>query len=247
MAASVKPSHDNIVEFMVYGSRALFSDPLNRTSGQHFSYPVPTYEALKGILSSVYWKPSIIWYIDEVRVMNPIETESSGITALHYLPDKKSNYNLCFHTYLRNPCYQVRAHFEWNANRPGLMKDWNENKHHSIAKRMIRQGGRRDVFLGTRECQAFVEPCVFGEGAGFYDNEAQIRFDFMEHGFTYPDESYDETTEGMITENFWTPVMEHGVIRCCRPEECPHHRTIRPAVMKEFHPSQNVDIEGGED
>ena len=32
-------------------------------------YPtrVPTYEALKGILSSTYWKPALVWYIDAVR------------------------------------------------------------------------------------------------------------------------------------------------------------------------------------
>lgn len=53
--------------------------------------------------------------------------------------------------------------FEFNLNHPELENDRNEHKHHNIAKRMVARGGRRDVFLGTRECQAFVEPCVFGE------------------------------------------------------------------------------------
>ena len=47
--------HDNIVEFEVSGSYALFSDPLVRIGGEKCTYPVPPYEALKGILSSVYW------------------------------------------------------------------------------------------------------------------------------------------------------------------------------------------------
>ena len=40
---------------------------------------IPTYEALKGITESIYWKPTIIWIIDAVRVMNPIQTETKGI------------------------------------------------------------------------------------------------------------------------------------------------------------------------
>ena len=50
----MKTEHPNIVEFEVYGDYALFSDPLMRLGGEKCSYQVPTYEALKGILSSVY-------------------------------------------------------------------------------------------------------------------------------------------------------------------------------------------------
>lgn len=85
--------------------------------------------------------------------------------------------------------YQVSAHFEWNKQRPELESDRDENKHHNIAKRCIRQGGRRDVFLGTRECQAYVEPCTFGEGKSAYDNYGEIDFGIMFHGFDYPDET----------------------------------------------------------
>ncbi len=31
---------------------------------------------------------------------------------------------------------------------------------------MIARGGRRGIFPGTRECQAYVEPCHFGSGPG---------------------------------------------------------------------------------
>ena len=59
----MKTEHPNIVEFEVFGDYALFSDPLMRLGGEKCSYQVPTYEALKGILSSVYWKPTFIWRI----------------------------------------------------------------------------------------------------------------------------------------------------------------------------------------
>ena len=72
-----------------------------------------------------------------------------------------------YYTYLKDCRYQVKAHFIWNENRPELEKDRNENKHHNIAKRMIERGGRRDIFLGTRECQGYVSPCYFDGEKGF--------------------------------------------------------------------------------
>ena len=79
-----KPTHPNLVEFQVTGDYALFSDPITRVGGEKCTYQVPTYEALKGILSSVYWKPTIIWYIDAVRVLEPIQTEVKGIRPVKY-------------------------------------------------------------------------------------------------------------------------------------------------------------------
>ena len=54
---------DNIVEFMITGKFALFTDPLTKIGGEKSTYQIPTYEALKGILSSVYWKPNN--YLDD--------------------------------------------------------------------------------------------------------------------------------------------------------------------------------------
>ena len=51
---------------------ALFTDPITRMGGEKSSYAVPTYQALKGIVESIYWKPTILWYIDEMRVLNLI-------------------------------------------------------------------------------------------------------------------------------------------------------------------------------
>lgn len=222
--------HDNFVEFEVNGDYALFSDPLTRVGGEKFTYQVPTYEALKGILQSVYWKPTIIWIIDEVRVMNQIQTETKGVRPIKYNSDKN---DLSYYTYLKDCCYQVKAHFEWNENRPELANDRNENKHHNIAKRMIERGGRRDIFLGTRECQGYVEPCKFGEGEGFYDKTAEIGFGIMYHGMTYADEAYSEETRGKMTVNLWHAVMRNGVIKFLRPEEC-IHKTVHEMKMKVF-------------
>lgn len=222
--------HPNIVEFEVSGDYALFSDPIMRVGGEKCSYQIPTYEAIKGVLSSVYWKPTIIWIVDQIRVMNPIQTEVKGIRPINY----GGGNDLAYYTYLKKCRYQVRAHFEWNENRPELVSDRNENKHHQIAKRMILKGGRRDVFLGTRECQAYVEPCVFGEGAGAYDELPELGFGLMYHGITYADEAYSEETRGKMTVRFWYPKMKNGVIDFVRPEECPLHKEIKEMEMKIF-------------
>ena len=230
----MKTVYPNIVEFEVSGDYALFSDPIMRLGGEKCTYQVPTYEALKGILSSVYWKPTFSWRILDVRIMNPIQTEVKGIRPIKY----SGGNDLAYYTYLRNCHYQVRACFDWNDNRPELMADRNENKHHNIAKRMIEKGGRRDIFLGTRECQGYVEPCVFGSGKGAYDDLPELSFGLMYHGITYPDEAYSEETRGYMTARFWYPVMKNGIIHFPSPEECPGQKPLRQMPMKVFSGEQ---------
>lgn len=222
--------HDNIIEFEVSGDYALFSDPITRVGGEKFTYQVPTYEAMKGVLQSIYWKPTIIWIIDSVRVMNQIQTETKGIRPIKY---SGGGNDLSYYTYLKDCRYQVRAHFIWNENRPELAGDRNENKHHNIAKRMIERGGRRDVFLGTRECQAYVAPCSFGEGASFYTDTPQLDFGMMYHGITYADEAYSDETKGTMTVRLWRAVMKNGVIDFIPPQEC-IHRPVREMHSKPF-------------
>ena len=216
----------NIITFKVYGRYALFSDPINRMGGEKFTYQVPTYQALKGIAESVYWKPTITWVIDKVRIMKPIRSQSQGIRPIIY----GGGNTLSIYTFLSDVEYQVQAHFEWNHNRPELKDDRNENKHHNIARRCVEQGGRRDIFLGTRECQGYVEPCTFGEGIGSYDDCPEIPMGVMFHGFTYPDESLDKK----LYARFSRIVMNHGIIEFERPDECTIKRELLTAEPKEF-------------
>ena len=208
------------VEFKVYGRMALFSDPLTRVGGEKCSYSVPTYQALKGVIESVYWKPTFWWFIDEVRIMNRIKMHSRG-TKLHKMVGNSSDISI--YTYLADVCYQVRAHFEFNLFRFDLAEDRDLNKHVGIARRMIEKGGRRDIFLGTRECQSYVEPVRFGSGDGYYDNLPEMPLGTMLHGISYP----NETGKPEMQTRFWRPVMERGVIRFIRPDECTLVRTVR--------------------
>jgi CRISPR-associated protein Cas5d len=178
--------------------------------------------------------------------MNPIQSESKGIRPIKY----SGGNDLSYYTYLRNVEYRVRAHFVWNENREDLAADRNENKHYDIAKRMIERGGRRDIFLGARECQGYVEPCSFGEGKGAYDDADDLSFGIMVHGITYPDEAVREEEKGKMTVRLWNARMEKGVIRFPQPEQCEIRRILRDAGQKAFINGQNFsglsEFEGGD-
>lgn len=229
----------NEIAFRVYGKRALFSNPLNRVSSEKFSYPFPTYDALRGIVKSIYSKPTLLWYIDEVRVINSIQFFTDGIRPINY----HGGNTLSYYTYLREVEYQVKAHFEWNLHHDELADDRNENKHYAIAKRMLERGGRRDIFLGTRECQAYVEPCEFGSGVGDYDEQPFLTYGTMVHGFIYPDEYVNEGEKDKLVATFWEPIMEYGVIKFIRPEECTMRRIVGAGTIKRFEKDECKCVE----
>lgn len=216
--------NENRFELKLWGRYALFSDPINRLGGEKCTYELPTYEALRGVMESVYWKPTLEWIIDDLRVMNPIRRESKNIRPINYTGGN----TLSVYTYLQDPCYQLRAHFVWNEQRPELAADRDEDKHYQIAKRALARGGRRDIFLGTRECQGYVEPCVFGEGEGFYDRDGKRDFGLCVHGIDYPDTIGGEK----MRVRLWRPQMENGVIHFPPPWECD------PALIQDNRPMQ---------
>jgi len=216
---------ENRINFVLRGRYALFTDPVTKIGGEKSSYHLPTYQALKGITESIYWKPTINWVIDKVRIMNKIQTESKNVKPLLMDGQYGTNrHDLSIYTYLKNVEYQVQAHFEWNMKRDDLADDRNDDKHFQIAQRMLEKGGRRDIFLGSRECQAYVEPCEFGSLNGHYDNEVELSYGLMFHSFEYPSESGEEK----LFARFWQAKIKEGVIEFPRPEKCPHKREIGP-------------------
>lgn len=216
----------NDLSFRLWGRYALFTDPVTKTGGEKCSYHVPTYEAVKGVLKSIYWKPTIVWYVDRVRVINPIRTQTKGTKPLVW----GGGNSLAIYTFLHEVEYQVQAHFEWNEFRPELKKDRIDGKHFNIARRMLENGGRQDIFLGTRDCQGYVEPCRFGEGRGAYDDIDELSFGLMFHSFDYP----DETGKNELGSNFWQAVMEKGIFGFPRPDACNKKRFIRKMAPKNF-------------
>ena len=136
--------------------------------------------------------------------MKPIRTQSKSTKPL----DWNGGNTLAIYTFLQDVEYQVEAHFEWNENWEELKEDRIEGKHAAIAHRMLERGGRQDIFLGTRDCQGYVEPCEFGAGTGFYDDIDNLDFGLMFHSFGYP----EETGNNELVSRFWQAHMQHGIV-----------------------------------
>ena len=205
----------------------MFTDPEKKFRGTLCSLPVPTYEAVKGILRSVYWKPTFIWVPDELRIMNAISFEKFSIKqrrkGVSEFIDKQ---RLC------NVCYQLRAHFVWNENRPELAADRDENKHFRIALRSLSRGGRRAVYLGTADCTGYVRSVRFGSGKGFYDG-CDRDFGEMYHGITYPDENLTGQNSLDVFRRSFRCIMSDGIIRFPPLEEC-SSKFLRRGAIKRF-------------
>jgi CRISPR-associated protein Cas5d len=222
----------NSISFRLWGRYALFTDPITRVGGEKCSYHLPTYEAIKGILKSIYWKPTLVWHVDKVRVMNPLRTQTKGTKPLVW----NGGNSLAIYTFLRDVEYQVQAHFEWNEHRPELTADRIDGKHYAILNRTLEKGGRQDIFLGTRDCQGYVEPCEFGEGEGAYDAIEELAFGLMFHSFGYP----DETGVNELHSQFWQATLNKGVLVFPRPEDCVVRRLVRDMKPKIFNLDENM-------
>lgn len=225
---------ENSITYRVYGKYGLFTDPITRLGGEKSTFFAPTYQALVGTTESIYWKPTFKWKIDTVRILNPIRTESKGIRPIKYGGGNELSYT----TYLSDVSYVVKAHFEQNLNRPELAHDYNEHKHYWIMKRCLEKGGRRDIYLGSRECSAYIEPCNFDDEKGYYDNYGEMEFGLQFHSFSYP----DDNGENKLYARFWRPKMVNGVIDFCKPEECTVTKELRNMKMKNF--TEGINFRG---
>lgn len=224
----------NTIELEVKGSSAMFTDSRRSTSREKVSLPVPTYEAIKGILKQIYWKPTFIWVVDEVRIMNEILTETYSVK---YRRDASSA--VMEISCLKNVCYQVRAHFIWNENRPEFKADRIDDKHFGMALNYLNKGGKFGVYLGTSECPAYVKSMIFGSGRSFYDNSGVMDFGEIYHGMTYPDEGWNELTRSCISRRKWHCIAKNGIIGFPPPERC-SAEFLRKAEKKSFGKTESL-------
>lgn len=219
------------VSFETAGRLALFADPVTSTGGEKISMEIPSYEALKGFIKNIFFKPALTWYVDRVRVMNPIRMHAEGQLLLGYRGEKDRAY----FTYLEDVRYQVEAHFEFNPHHPEFSAQWtNDAKYYHEFVRAVIAEGRYNPFFGKSECVPdYIRLCDFGEGAGYYDNKGYKDFGCLYHGITYPDEAYDEATEGHITINMYHAYMVNGIVEYPPAPQC-LHRTMGKAKIKRF-------------
>ena len=222
--------------YKVKGEYALFTDPVTKGGGEKFTYQVPTYQALKGITEAIYWKPTLIYYISSVKIINKITTETKGIRTIF----KDGSNDLSYYTYLKNVEYLVEVYFEWNLKYDNLKQDRQEIKHQQILLRSLEKGGRRDVFLGSRECVAEVEKITkeeYEKTKSYYEGE-NLNFGIMFHSFIYPNETEEKIEK--LQSTFSQIQMENGEIKFIRPEECQIKNELGNYTISEFEYDKNM-------
>ncbi|NMA07371.1 MAG: type I-C CRISPR-associated protein Cas5 [Ruminococcaceae bacterium] len=217
----------------IWGDYALFTDPMTKAGGEKYTYQVPTYQALKGIVEACYWKPVLYYVMDEVKIIKPIQTETHGIRA----PLNNGKNDLNSYTYLKDVEYWIKFHFEWNENRQDMNDDRDEIKHREILIRSMKRGGRRDIFLGARECVGYVDYLTenkYNNAKTAFENEKRS-FGLQFHSFIYPDENENiRGDEGPLISCFSNTLIEDGCIKYCRPEECSSHHELSSYKIKSF-------------
>ena len=182
--------------YKVTGDLAMFTDPISKGMGEYVSYGFPTHQALVGLSSSIYWKPAILHRIDRVKIMKPMQFSVINVKNLKW-SKPVDQCGIFTYTYLKDVEYYVEGHIELNEENTDV-EEKNEvslRKHYEIMLSSIRRGGRRPVFLGTKECVCFVDLISekdfneakqeFEEAKSFYSNHPDIPFLRMFYGFDY--------------------------------------------------------------
>ncbi|RLV28211.1 type I-C CRISPR-associated protein Cas5 [Streptococcus iniae] len=220
----------------VRGDLALFTNPATKGGGERSSYSIPTRQALQGVVDAIYYKPTITNVVTEIKVINQIQTELHGVRAL--LKDYSAD--LSYVSYLSHVEYLVKFHFIWNENRPDLSQDRLPNKHEAIMARSLKKGGRRDVFLGTRECMGLVDEISqedYEEAESYY-KDLSIDFGIMFHSFAYP---IDKSQP--LKSYFTKTVMENGIVRFKEQTDCEIENVLSSYAFKPAGHIKSVEEE----
>jgi CRISPR-associated protein Cas5d len=163
------------VKLRVWGDYACFTRPEMKV--ERVSYDVITPSAARGILESIYWKPSIRWRIDRIHVLKPIRfanvrrNELMKKIPLTNVKKAMKEPHSRLETFiederqqragliLKDVDYVIEAHFEITGRAGSTDKsDLNPQKHYEIFTRRASKGQCfHQPYLGTREFSANFE------------------------------------------------------------------------------------------
>jgi CRISPR-associated protein Cas5d len=223
------------VVFSVRAERALFTRQDLRI--ERYTYDVPTFGALAGVLRSIYAKPAFYWVPTRVLILKPIrfqrimvnEVKDRVITQRPFIAPARRMQKM--QTYLYNVHYIVEAHFEWSGREP---EDENLGKHLDIFHRSLAIGGRRDVFLGLRECSAIVEPldpkynsikeeerfdAVVKDQQKIWECVGQVGLTMPDAGIMFHGWEWGTARDGTDTPTFFRASVRDGVLEYPHPTD----------------------------
>lgn len=206
--------------FEFWGPRACFTRPELKV--ERYSYDIPTPAALRGMISAIYWHPSIEWKIDKIYVLNPIRYEiikrneiSKVIPKIHSAEDA-FKYRIIADNdreqrssrILTDVHYVVDAHFEMQNDKAGIGDS--PDKIVAIVSRRLKKGQCFNTpYMGCREFS-----CNFGR----WPDESTIPAieDSRDLGLMLYDLDY--SSPGDIKPMYFHAVMRHGVVDVCNAE-----------------------------
>lgn len=223
----------------VKGRYALFTDPSTKGGGEKFSYSIPTRQAMMGVVDALYFKPTFKNVVTEVKVINEIKTEVIGTRAM-IGKSQKMEADLNYVSYLVDVEYLIRFHFVWDETRVDLTYDRNTKKHEAIMERSIRRGGRRDVFLGTRECTATAEYLTKEE---YEAAESKYKDQILTMGIMFQEFGYPTDASEPLKSYFTQTVLKHGVLTYTSKESCDIVNELSSYGFKRSEKMKPVDLE----
>ncbi|MEZ6128331.1 MAG: type I-C CRISPR-associated protein Cas5c [Planctomycetaceae bacterium] len=159
------------LQLRVQGPMACFTRP--EMKAERVSYAVITPSAARGVLEAVFWKPAIVWRIDQIRVLNPIQwisfrrnevknravapaaaiIDGGGTVPMQLIEDDRAQRNTVA---LRDVDYVIEAHFEL-TERAG--PEETVKKFEEMFKRRVDKGQHfHQPYLGCREFIADILP-----------------------------------------------------------------------------------------
>lgn len=146
------------IKVKLYGDFALFNDVVANV--ERYSYPVPTFSAVKGILESIYWKPEFVWEVLSIQVLNEIKHQNflrNEVLSQKIGVDRKpidiiNNRTQRNSKVLVRPAYIVTAKIVQKENDTAHIK-----KHLEIFNRRVERGAcYRTPYFGIKEYE-----CLF--------------------------------------------------------------------------------------
>jgi len=163
------------VKLRVWGDYACFTRPEMKV--ERVSYDVITPSAARGILESIYWKPSIQWQVDHIHVLNPIrfinirrnelEKKISVSNIKKAMKEPHSKLEIFIEDerqqraglILKNVDYVIEAHFKMMEKVGDTdQTELKPQKHYEIFTRRASKGQCfHQPYLGTREFSANFE------------------------------------------------------------------------------------------
>ncbi|MDR3533711.1 MAG: type I-C CRISPR-associated protein Cas5c [Rhodopila sp.] len=166
------------IKLHVWGERACFTRPEMKV--ERVSYDIMTPSAARGILEAIHWKPAILWVVDRIHVLTPIQfqsfrrnevgTKTSAVAAERAMRAGSAaglglvvedNRQQRASTLLIKVAYVIEAHFEMTTR---ASADDTPAKHLSMFNRRAASGQCfHRPCLGTREFAA--DFALIAEGA----------------------------------------------------------------------------------